>query len=649
MEKTKPTESQIEVLMSDWLGNLRLPKEGNYTHKGNGGIKRKTNSSLREYLLGNVKDLDNLDLIKQSRIAAEHIISGVAPRPVKITLGGSGSFHGITDDGMEHINVSTEYFDSTIPNEEKVDILFGLASHEAAHAAYTDNSLTDKYIDKEPKEIQELKHEIWNILEDERIEYLLGESRPGLSDCLGAAKGHYFDRLVEDMKTSGKMPTEPLPKLLAAITQAVRYPSQMTREQVEDNFDELDAVRRTLSPYPLTPEDCWRATDRVMEIIKDTIKKQMQEEQPPQPQQQEQDKNEEQEQNQNQNQEGGEGGSQSQTSQENGGGQGGSNSTSQNEPSTEEITQAIAKALSTQQGQNVMNAIKKDDDKAASGRSRAISNAKAAEFVNDDDSERMSSSERPGGTPDTFIQKPKGNPEIYNDVLRNVRQYIPAMAKALTCRSQESEYVLLSQPRGKLDTNKLVSFMAGNENIFRKSGKVTCSSASVCMLIDESGSMSGERQRAAREAAILVNEAIKRIRNVNFYCYGYTTRNIRVYSENGKTSPWALSDTQADDCTPTGRSMKMAAERIRRYTKDPVLMLVLTDGGADNSDIVIEQDRALRQKGFTPIGVGIHTNYVSNTFKEYIVLEDISAFALTMGQLTKKKLQKMLVRTDSNN
>ena len=168
------------------------------------------------------------------------------------------------------------------------------------------------------------------------------------------------------------------------------------------------------------------------------------------------------------------------------------------------------------------------------------------------------------------------------------------------------------------------------------------------MLIDESGSMRGELQRAAREAAILVNEAIKRIRNVNFYCYGYTDVKLNVYSENGRTSAWALSDTSATGGTPTGDAMYLAAKRVRRFTKDPVLMLVLTDGCPNDCGLVIRQDELLRRQGFLPVGVGILTNAVENTFKEHIVMKDISQFAIEMGKLTKGKLDKMLVRTDSN-
>ena len=94
--------------------------------------------------------------------------------------------------------------------------------------------------------------------------------------------------------------------------------------------------------------------------------------------------------------------------------------------------------------------------------------------------------------------------------------------------------------------------------------------------------------------------------------------------------------------------MFLAAQRVRRYTRNPVLMLVLTDGYPDNNELVIRADSELRKDGFIPVGVGILTDAVRNGYKEHIVMDDISRFAIEMGKLTRNKLDKMLVRTDSN-
>lgn len=638
---TTPTESQIQVLMSDWLGNLRMKGDRDFTHSGEGGIRRSAEGGFSDYLVGNVSSYDDLELLKQARVAAKQVVNAIVPEAVDVKVGGAGSYQDEDEYGRKVVNLATDYFDDhSISKRQKVDIMLGLASHEAAHAVFTDPGIMKERLMKEPPQTRELKKTIWNILEDERIEYMLGDERPGLAETLGATKNYFFKKLVKDMRTNGQMPTEPLPKLLSALTQAVRYPSEMTREQVTENFDELDAIRKALTPYPLTDEDTWKATGRVMDIVKKIVEDKLEQEQ--------------QQSHGGQQPQGGQNQSQSGSQDPDGqqGPQGGQNTqidpqSQEPGPSEKDVLDAIKKALETEQGRNVMDALRKDESKS-DGRNSASDisrpqNAKT-DYVNEDDAESIAGGP---GNPRVFLFKPKGSASRYATALQAVRKYIPAMSKALACKSRDTHYVLHGLPSGKLNTNKLVALSAGNVNIFDKQGQVTCSSASVCMLIDESGSMSGTKEQRAREAAVLVNETISRIPNVNFYCYGFTDDRLTVYAENGRTSKWALSDTGSHGGTPTGMAMRLAAARLRRFTKDPILMLVLTDGAADNTREVVLQDESLRKDKFIPVGVGIQSSSVRYSFKEWIVVEDISTFALDLGKLTKGKLDTMLVRRDA--
>ena len=633
MATVKPTETQIQVVMSDWLGNLRQKDEGNYTHRGKGGIHTTSQRSFSEYLVQDAESLNQLDLLKQGRMAAEQVVNAVVSEQSVVQVGGAASSH-TTIDGKHVIALATDYFDDrSLRNREKVDILLGLASHEAAHGAYTDNSLTDEFLANENDVLKQLKFNVWNIIEDERIEYLLGEDRPGLVDNLSATKGYYFKKTTENLRENGKMPTEPLPKLLSALTLAVRYPSEMSRDEVEDCFDELNAIRQVLTPYPLTPKGAWEATDRVMDIIRHMAENKAK-----------QDKQQQQQQ------------TGSGQSEESGGKPSNETPRSKGTPSKDkkptkkEIENALKDMLSSSQTQKVMEAIKKEIQKCEAANSASIldnynNESETNKYVNEDDSEMTCGAG--SGSPDTFVFKPKSEQESYMRSFKKVRAYVPAMAKSLSCKGTESDYQLHGLPSGKLNTNKLASFRMGNTNIFDKRGSVTCSKASVVMLIDESGSMNGQRLLAARETAILINEAIARIKNVNFYCYGYTTKKLNVYAEGKRSAKWALGGTVADGGTPTGDAMHIVGDRVRHITSEPCLMLVLTDGAPDNATKVIKQDEELRKRNFIPIGIGIQTNAVEKTFKESVAMMDISQLALELGRLTRGKLDRMLVRKDS--
>lgn len=627
--RTIPTPSQVETLMSDWLGNLRSGASGDHVHKGSGGIR--TQKTYTDYVIGDITGLSDLETIRKGREAAKRVVAAIVSRPVEVNVGGNNSFHTRTE-GVESITLATDYFDDTsIGKREKVDILLGLASHEAAHSVFTESGKTEGHLEGLPGDIATLKHQIWNTIEDERIEYLLGDERPGLSDCLGATKNYFFKRLVKQFRANGEMPKEPVPKLLAAFSQAVRYPSEMQEQDVIDNFDELDSIRRILTPFPLTADDCWDATERIMDLIRDTVKKDMQDKKP----------------DNTDGQPSGGGPGEGESAPQGGDSQqpegGRQPSGSDAGPTDQEVQKALQKALGTNEGKRVLEAMKKDNDKG-SGKNAAqvLSDGDCARFANEDGAE----CESPGGhgNPSFFIFKPRGESDPYNACKRRINSLIPAMSHALACKSEEQEYILQGMPAGKLNTNKLASLKVGNKTIFSKSGSVRCSSASVCLLIDESGSMDGEKKTCTRDAAVLVNEAVARIKNVNFYCYGFTTDRLNVYSEGGKTSKWSLSATEARGGTPTGKAMKMCAERVRRFSRDQCLMLVMTDGNADDNAAVITQDEVLRKKGFYPIGIGILSSSVSRTFKDYVVLQDIKKMPFSLGKLTKKYLNKILVK-----
>lgn len=665
--KTVPTESQIQVLMSDWLANLRSQENGNFTHKGKGGIQT-VHSSVLDYLLG-TPEKQPLKLIKQARRAAEQVVNAVVPEPKVIRVGGADSFQGMSENGHV-INLATDYFDDTsLTTRDKVGIMMGLACHEAAHAVHTDQKLLMKEAQSGAPELQALRKHIWNIIEDERIEYHLGDEHPGFAELLAHTKRYYFKKLRADMMSAGKqMPTEPLPRLLATLTQAVRYPSELTREEVTEDFDNLNAIRKALSPYPLTPDGAWKATDRVMDIISDLVKKELEKQQ--QQQQQQQQQGAQQGGAQQEKQQGG-GSSQGQSSQDDnqsgssgqgdqqqqGGGKKGKkkdaeqsapSSPDQSQPPTrQEIEQAIARALSTEQGKRVMEALRKDDEKSSSANaSRDVTGTFEQQFINDDSAE-MDSPVGGSGRPSTWLFRPKGNAALYARSLRKVSPYIPAMSAALSCKSHASAYVLRGERTGKMNTNRLTALATGNRNIFIRRGEVTCSSASVCILIDESGSMSRQKEERAREAAILINEAVRRIPNVNFYCYGYTSHIMNIYAEGPRSSRWSLSETGSRSGTPTGEAMRLAAKRVRKMTQDPVLMLILTDGAADNNDKVVAAKKALDRDGFVTIGVGILCNYGKDVFENYVEVENISTLAFDLGKVTKRFLDKMLVRSDS--
>lgn len=627
--KTKKghTRTQEEILLSDWLSGRRDASLG-YVHRNEGiGIatKVKAGRAFSEALTGNLSGLGQDDLLRKARKTAEHLSNIISPVPVKVSFGkGSGSFNA----GGRDITLDTDHFDRTdITAGQKTDILFGYAVHEAAHSLHSDfGEMKNRLKDADHAD---LRKSLANILEDERIEYLAGERFPGYMSYVGEMKKHLWSRLLKERKASGEpAPTEPVARVVNSLLKAVRFPSALDADEVSENFEELDSIRKVLTPFPMTTGEVWDAVDGIMDIIRSLVRKEMQ-------QQQDQ-------------QQGGGSPSGPEDGQE-GDGQQPQQGDGREEPrgggaglSGKDLDGEIERQCSSSQGRAAIRQAQEFSGNNGEGHDASLLNdGTTSEYVNDDRAEK---DEREKEIPYAVFAKP--DRDAYQDSRKRVLSFVPAMKKALRCRSEDREYCLEGMPSGKLNTRRLASLATGNRRIFSQSGMVSCDKTAVCVLIDESGSMRS-RLEPTRDAAVLLNEAISGLPNVEYYAYGYTTGTMTVYVEGGRADRFALGSTKADDCTPTGEAMRKAAGRLRRHTKSPILMLVLTDGSADNSLSVIDQDRKLRRENVIPVGVGIQTECVKKTFTDWIKVDDMGTFAQQLARLTRERLDKMLVRHDS--
>ena len=622
MHKQKPTAGQIELLMSDWLANLR--EQGSFVHKNDkGAIRRKKTDNYSDYFTKGMSLTSMLDVLRNAREIAQGTVDSMTSVPVRVVLGGDGS----ATDGKT-IVIATDYFDrEDLSIGDKIDILTGYSVHEAAHINLTDMESTPEFIGSFPPAERETAMAVLNILEDERIEYLTGEERPGLMDFVATVKDFLWRRYEQAGSVNEKV-TEPLPRFINTLLSAVRSPSMLTEEMVTENFQELMAIRKVLMPYPLSVEGVRIATKKIMEIMKDMVRKDLEEKQ------------------QQQN-------SQSQDGQQGqpGQGQGSPNGSPQKKPTAKEVNEAMKSALSSKQMQETLKAVNAAAPEQAQGtKDKAeclrTNNDGDKKYV-DGDAEKITATGAGTGSI-SYMIRPKGNQTKYSRSYARIKSHVAAIRKALICHSQTREYELRGERNGRLDTNKLTSLRQGNRNIFTRQGEVTCEKASICILIDESGSMRGSRIEAARETAILIREAVKTIESLDLFIYGFGGNEMHLYQEGRKADRYALGSLVADGGTPTGEAMQIAYRKMARHSYPASLMLVITDGDPDRNSAVIEADAMLRKKGVIPVGIGIAgCRAVTRIFKENVVIDDLSQLAPQLGKITKKRLTKMMERHDS--
>ena len=236
--------------------------------------------------------------------------------------------------------------------------------------------------------------------------------------------------------------------------------------------------------------------------------------------------------------------------------------------------------------------------------------------------------------------------------LSRVKRYIPAINKILKGHCKEYKLIHRSMRSGVLDTNKLAEAFQGIPTCYIREGEVRTDKVSVVVLIDESGSMGGDRIQSARDAAVLINEAIGNIPNVELFIYGhsgdekrYYSTEMYVYREKNYSPKYALGAVRARCQNRDGVAIYETALRVREQTKNPCLFFILSDGAPCAGDYggtsamhhVKEQVIKTEKMGFYVIQVCINHCYdPASMFKNYVILEDMSTLALELAKAIKK-------------
>ena len=264
-----------------------------------------------------------------------------------------------------------------------------------------------------------------------------------------------------------------------------------------------------------------------------------------------------------------------------------------------------------------------------------------------------------------FFYKPAGDPVFYEKEKREISSYIPALKNLVRNVNKNYEFIIHGQRNGKLDTDKLAEAYQGISHVYIRKGKVTTSGMTVCVVIDESGSMHGDRCRLARQAGILLNESFGSIKGVDLYIYGHTadlgysgSTQIYTYREpgmnySGNKPGCGLSESNAKNENRDGTAIYEIAKRVRKFTQNPVIMFILSDGnpsadGYRGSRAI--QDTASKVKlvegmGFSPIQINICNTCCdsSQMFKTFIDLtSEIEELPKKLGIVVRNKLVNLM-------
>ncbi len=614
------TEQKIQMLTTDFLDRdqttfVKIRRTGRLGWESS--IPEGTPYS--DYMLSPASDEE---LIKNSYRLAEDMIK-IMDTPEKVIV-------RISPDGSKTngkiIWVATEVFDDTdLPIGNRIDTFLGLAIHEGCHVLYTDFSAYKGITNGIIKFIE-------NILEDERIERELGQKKPGLANFLKASKYYYFDRYSQKMKDEGKTEgLETFPRLMNAIISLVRYPKTVEMSDLEEFADTLLQVRELLTPYPESTSQCVQTAEKIFDIIRQYLQ-------------------DEEKQRQKQQASGGQ--QEGQPSDESGEGSGSSGQSEQSQngglqPKPKRMTsRQIAKKVDQQMNEifeQIADALK---ELTSEPEKKTINSQEQSETVKADWDlvGRICEGRAERGTQKgCVVIKEKPYKDRYMDSLSRVRKYIPAISKSLKCSSMEYKLIHRGMRSGMLDTGKIAEAYQGVPTVYIREGHVKSDRISVCILIDESGSMYGDGERAARDTAVLLNEAIGTLQNVDLYIYGHSTDGgtaLYVYREKSFCPKYALGSTDSRWGNNDGTAIREAASRVRKHTKENCLFFMISDGAPNESVQEVRQAVLdVEKQGFAIVAVSIEPQYdPSLMYHRNVNLTDMSRLAVDLGKMVKKAI-----------
>lgn len=666
-------------------------------------------------------------IFKAYDIARETVAVMDTGRKPRIIIDANGRMTrtGCTD-GVR-LYVSTRMFnDKGLSAARAADVFIGLTVHEGCHLKWTDFEQVGSLKGR-------LLRDIHNVIEDERIEHLLGGDRPALAGFLKATKYYFFGKMQEECLVaflkdlaerydaladgtdeertavieeafprdgeeksplriaaekvmrlprpvndddiikviSAAADAEALVKawmrsdtawLLSSVFKMVRYPAALAPEDIDRWGDALMEVRDILLDWPKDTAEAVTTSERILEVILRYA---------PQEEKEDEDGEEGEE---------GEGGDRGDEEKESDDSTGDDNEEDEGEKKkgkgfrrartgtpadgdgsggldaedVEVIVGAILDAMEKigaradgTNGENVADALKGDPfaQMKAEGICSRCEGGDATHRVVTITEPVTDSSER-----------------TYRESLARVSPYVGALRNALRRNAAAYSETLRGLRSGALDTGRLAEAYQGSPTVYSRKGMVRSDPMSVCVLVDESGSMgfmSGGTTRidSARDAAVLIAEAAKGVQGLDLFVYGHSADNIErgttelfVYRDHNVRTRFPMGNIRDRWNNADGYAIVECAKRVREQTRERCLMLVLSDGEPaaltyrSSSEGVEHTRKAVRQvtkEGFVPIHVWITDDHGKDVmFDNVVTFDGIKGLATDLAKLIKNAVVK---------
>ena len=644
---------------TDWFG--RKGKNYTSTYKGSTrlGWDTKVSGSYSSFF---APDLNKRKLLRDSyRHACDIRDIMDIPRNIRIQL--NVDTETSCTDGKTVIVSTKVYDDNKIDNNVKLDVFLGTTIHEFSHILYTDMAEIRK------NRPNKFLFNLFNTIEDERIEYNTTQNYPGYANFIGQAKYYYFDLLYKKAEKQ-----DDLMDVLQNILYIVRYPARVDTKVIYRHQVLFDKIKKVLCDFGNNSKEAYDKAEKIYKLLLDYFKF------PPPPPEEQQEGDEEQDQSDSsegqsdsgEGQEGSDGSSdpqnskqssQKQDSKDNEGSD--KNSKTQSSPKSGSDEGSAGKKKQEPIKAYTQEEIKQAAEKLAEQMRRLVTSNTSlnSNEIKDEWDSKEIADECKQIKDDVFIVKQEDYERRYKADFDTVKQHINGLVNTFSKFFVEQEYRLTGMRRGVLDTNKLAEAYQAVETVYSNKFKRTTPGLDVCVLSDESGSMSGTNIASARKCAILLNEVFLRLKQCDFYVYGHTADNrhmgevtINVYRDHWNRNRYALGNVESYSNNKDSVAIEETYKMVRKQTSKPLLMFVISDGapnayGLRGQPAVEEVKKVVNRiesNGDTLVcQIAIESHFrPQDMFNHYVVMTDMNTFPSDLSGYVMNTLISKLKRVD---
>jgi len=221
---------------------------------------------------------------------------------------------------------------------------------------------------------------------------------------------------------------------------------------------------------------------------------------------------------------------------------------------------------------------------------------------------------------------------------------------------------------GRLSSKMLYKFRCKNLRLFNRRILRQHRTYSVCLLIDESGSMSGSKIDYSAEAVVLMAEVLDKV-GIPFQVCGFNTT-MRTYKKYDEKFTWAVKRNleliipqiwrweNSGNTNDAYSINKMSYDLSKR--EGETILIVLTDGSPNPShSYVLKEDKKRLPSRFVSvrdfdlkeeiikasqssavIGVGLNAPYVQKNYPQAVVCEDMAQLPRMLLNILRRNIKR---------